>query len=81
MLSELLAEQELLRELTGDFSSEIAEFKEIFKVLSEILSPEIRDVVKAGCSLVSKVYYFWGGKPCVIGWDSRWVTLQKFWAY
>jgi len=29
---------------------------------------------------VGKVTYFWGGKSRVIGWDSRWGTLQKVWA-
>lgn len=80
MLSELLAERELLRELTGDLSGEIAEAKEILKALPEDLSPERREVVKIACSLVGKVNYFWGGKSRVIGWDSRWGTLQKVWA-
>ena len=30
------------------------------------------------CALnhAKKVNYFWGGKSLVIGWDSRWGTLQ-----
>lgn len=80
MLSELLAERELLRKLTGDLSGEIAEAKEILKALPEDLSPERREVVKIACSLIGKVNYFWGGKSLTIGWDSHWGILQKVWA-
>jgi len=80
ILVELLAEREMLRELIGDLHGELIEAKEVLKALPEDLSPERREIVMTACSLVGKVNYFWGGKSRVIGWDSRWGTLQKVWA-
>ncbi len=80
VMTELLAEREMLRELIGDLHGELAEAKEVLRALPADLSPERREIVKTACSLVGKVNYFWGGKSRVIGWDSRWGTLQKVWA-
>jgi cell wall-associated NlpC family hydrolase len=80
VLAELLAEREMLRELIGDLHGELYAAKSILNALPDDLSPERREVIKTACSLVGKVNYFWGGKSRVIGWDSRWGTLQKVWA-
>lgn len=40
--------------------------------LPDTLPAKRKAVVKAACSLVGKVNYFWGGKSSAIGWDSRW---------
>ena len=40
------------------------------------LSAERKKVIKAACSLVGKVNYFWGGKSSAIGWDSEWGKLK-----
>lgn len=40
--------------------------------VGEGVSEERIAIVKAACSLVGKVGYFWGGKSYSIGWDSSW---------
>lgn len=44
--------------------------------MPDILSAERKKVIKAACSLVGKVNYFWGGKSSAIGWDSEWGKLK-----
>lgn len=80
VLAELLSERELLLELIGDLHGEIYDAKQVLKALPDDLSPDRRAIVETACSLVGKVNYFWGGKSLVIGWDTRWGTLQKVWA-
>ena len=46
------------------------------KNLPDSLSAERKKVIKAACSLVGKVNYFWGGKSSAIGWDSEWGKLK-----
>ena len=46
--------------------------KGVIDSLPDNLSSERKNVIKAACSLVGKVNYFWGGKSSAIGWDSRW---------
>lgn len=77
LLKELLAERDTLLELIGDVMFICAEATEVIKNLPDNISPERKAVIKAACSLVGKVNYFWGGKSLTIGWDSRWGTLQK----
>ncbi len=79
-MNELLAERTALAELVGSLVAFSADAAEIMKRLPADLSTERREVVRVACSLVGKVTYFWGGKSLVIGWDSRWGTLQKVWA-
>ena len=50
--------------------------KEILQALPDSLSTERKAVIKAACSLVGKVNYFWGGKSAAIGWDSEWGKLK-----
>ena len=50
--------------------------KEILQALPDSLSAERKAVIKAACSLVGKVNYFWGGKSAAIGWDSEWGKLK-----
>lgn len=76
-LTELLDELEAMELLITDLSSCNEQARELLKGLPSDLSPERRTVVETACTLVGKVSYFWGGKSCVIGWDSRWGTIRK----
>ena len=76
-LDELLADRAALSSLAGSLSITSADVLEVLRALPNDLSPERRAVVEKVLSLVGKVNYFWGGKSYVIGWDSRWGTLQK----
>ena len=80
VLDELLENRVALLELIGDLEFISADAEEVLRNLPEDLSEERREVIKTACSLVGKVAYFWGGKSLVIGWDSRWGTIQKVWA-
>lgn len=71
-LDELLEQRDLLRELIEDVYSVSGDTAALLRNLPEGLSPEREAVVRAACSLVGKVNYFWGGKSLVIGWDTRW---------
>lgn len=79
-LTELLAELGVIGDLLGDLSISQENVADLLSRLPEDLSRERRAVVETACKLVGKVTYFWGGKSRVIGWDSRWGTLQKVWA-
>ncbi len=79
-MTELLAERAMLTELVGSLTAYNVEASEVLRRLPSDLSAERRAVVETACSLVGKVTYFWGGKSLVLGWDSRWGTLQKVWA-
>lgn len=46
--------------------------QDVLKNLSSSLPAKRKAVIKAACSLVGKVNYFWGGKSSAIGWDSNW---------
>ena len=76
-LTELLNEPGILDNLLGSLGISQEDAVEILQQLPEDLLPERRAVVETACKLVGKVNYFWGGKSHVIGWDSRWGTLQK----
>lgn len=75
-LDELLAEAELA-ELLQDLEGCVGRVLDVKAALPDELSQERRDFVETACSLVGKVCYFWGGKSCAAGWDSRWGTLQR----
>lgn len=76
-LDELLEQRDLLRELIEDAYSVSGDTAALIRSLPEDLSPEREAVVRAACSLVGKVNYFWGGKSLVIGWDARWGELRR----
>ena len=76
-LDELLEQWDLLLELIEDVSSISGDTAALIRSLPEGLSPEREVVVRAACSLVGKVNYFWGGKSLVIGWDTRWGELRQ----
>ena len=76
-LDELLEQRDLLRELIEDVHSVSGDTAALLRDLPEYLSPEREAVVRAACSLVGKVNYFWGGKSLVIGWDVRWGELRQ----
>ncbi len=80
VLDELLDNRDALLELIGDLQSISADATDVIRHLPDDLSEERRKVIKTACSLVGKVNYFWGGKSLVIGWDSRWGSIQKVWA-
>ena len=76
-LDELLEQRDLLRELIEDVYSVSGDTAALLRDLPEDLSPEREAVVRAACSLVGKVNYFWGGKSLVIGWDTRWGEVRQ----
>ena len=76
-LDELLEQRDLLRELIEDAYSVSGDTAALIRSLPEDLSPEREAAVRAACSLVGKVNYFWGGKSLVIGWDVRWGELRQ----
>lgn len=79
-LTELLAELNGIGTLLGDLGITQEDAAELLRRLPADLSPERRAVVETACELVGKLNYFWGGKSLVLGWDSRWGTIQKVWA-
>ena len=76
-LEELLEQRALLLELLEDVYSVSGDTAALLRNLPEDLSLEREAVVRAACSLVGKVNYFWGGKSLVIGWDARWGELRQ----
>lgn len=77
ILQELLEDREMLADLIGSLMNVTADAKEVLLNLPEDLAPEREAVIRAACSLVGKVNYFWGGKSLVLGWDSRWGRLAE----
>lgn len=80
-VDELLEQRDMLEELIGNLTAISADAADILRNLPADLAPERREVIKTACSLVGKVNYFWGGKSLVMGWDSRWGTVQKVTAH
>ena len=76
-LEELLEQRDLLQELIEDVYSVSGDTAALLRDLPEDLSPEREAAVRAACSLVGKVNYFWGGKSLVIGWDARWGEVRQ----
>ena len=79
-LAELLTELATMEILLTDLSAIEEQARDLLQNLPADLAPERRAAVETACRLVGKVNYFWGGKSRVIGWDSRWGTIQKVWA-
>lgn len=79
-LTELTTELASTDILLTDLSVSQEQARELLRNLPADLSPERRAAVETACRLVGKVSYFWGGKSQVMGWDSRWGTIQKVWA-
>ena len=75
-LDTLLEQDEVLISATQSLAVSDATAQDILKNLPDSLSPERKKVIKAACSLVGKVNYFWGGKSSAIGWDSEWGKLK-----
>ena len=75
-LNTLLEQDEVLISATQSLAVSDATAQDILKNLPGSLSAERKKVIKAACSLVGKVNYFWGGKSSAIGWDSEWGKLK-----
>ena len=75
-LDTLLEQDEVLISATQSLAISDATAQDILKNLPDSLSAERKKVIKAACSLVGKVNYFWGGKSSAIGWDSEWGKLK-----
>lgn len=75
-LATLLEQDEMLISATHSLAISDKTAQDILKNLPDGLSPERKKVIKAACSLVGKVNYFWGGKSSAIGWDSEWGKLK-----
>lgn len=79
-LNAMLDNRDELLALIGDLTYMDVNAEQIINRFPAYISAERQEVVKAACSLVGKVNYFWGGKSLVLGWDTRWGTTQKVWA-
>ena len=75
-LNTLLEQDEVLISAAQSLAVSDATAQDILKNLPDSLSAERKKVIKAACSLVGKVNYFWGGKSSAIGWDSEWGKLK-----
>lgn len=75
-LDTLLEQDEVLISAAQSLAVSDATTQNILKNLPDSLSTERKKVIKAACSLVGKVNYFWGGKSSAIGWDSEWGKLK-----
>ena len=75
-LNTLLEQDEVLISATQSLAVSDATAQDILKNLPDTLPAERKKVIKAACSLVGKVNYFWGGKSSAIGWDSEWGKLK-----
>ena len=75
-LNTLLEQDEVLISAAQSLAVSDATAQGILKNLPDSLSVERKKVIKAACSLVGKVNYFWGGKSSAIGWDSEWGKLK-----
>ena len=75
-LDTLLEQDEVLIYAAQSLAVSDATAQDILKNLPDSLSTERKKVIKAACSLVGKVNYFWGGKSSAIGWDSEWGKLK-----
>lgn len=76
-LNELLSDRAALSSLAGNLAITSTNLREVLTALPDDLDAARRDTVQTALQLVGKVNYFWGGKSHVIGWNSRWGTLQK----
>ena len=75
-LDTLLEQDEVLISAAQSLAVSDRAAQDILKNLPDSLSAERKKVIKAACSLVGKVNYFWGGKSSAIGWDSEWGKLK-----
>lgn len=75
-LNTLLEQDEVLISQAQSLAVSDRAAQDILKNLPDSLSAERKKVIKAACSLVGKVNYFWGGKSSAIGWDSEWGKLK-----
>ena len=75
-LNTLLEQDDVLISAAQSLAVSDATAQDILKNLPDSLSAERKKVIKAACSLVGKVNYFWGGKSSAIGWDSEWGKLK-----
>ena len=75
-LDTLLEQDEVLIYAAQSLAVSDRAAQDILKNLPDSLSAERKKVIKAACSLVGKVNYFWGGKSSAIGWDSEWGKLK-----
>ena len=71
-LDELLLQRAVLLELAGNLTAISAATSKVLKELPDDLPEDREAAIRAACSLVGKVDYFWGGKSHAIGWDGRW---------
>ncbi len=75
-LETLLENNDVLLSATQSLAISDATAKDILDSLPDSISAERKKVIKAACSLVGKVNYFWGGKSSAIGWDSEWGKMK-----
>lgn len=75
ILNLLLTDAGRTRLLNMSTGKEISNNNKIEKLIAALpagLDETRKNVVKAACSLVDKIPYFWGGVSDMIGWDDGW---------
>ena len=75
-LATLLENNDVLLSAAQSLAISDATAKDVLSSLPDSISAERKTVIKAACSLVGKVNYFWGGKSAAIGWDSEWGKMK-----
>ena len=75
-LDTLLNNNDVIISATHSLAISDATAQDVLKNLPDTLPAKRKAVIKAGCSLVGKVNYFWGGKSSAIGWDSEWGKMK-----
>lgn len=73
----LLENNEVLIGASHSLAVSDANAADVLRKLPDSLPKKRKDVIKAACSLVGKVNYFWGGKSSAIGWDPAWGQMRK----
>lgn len=76
-LKTLLENNEVLISASHSLAVSDATAADILRNLPNNLPQKRRDVIKAACSLVGKINYFWGGKSSAIGWDPEWGQMRR----
>ena len=76
-LATLLENSDILISATQSLVISDVAAADVLRNLPSDISAERKGIVKAACSLVGKVNYFWGGKSAAVGWDSNWGKMMK----
>ena len=77
ILDMLLEDREAFSDVTRSLAISDASAAEVVRALPSDLELSRKNVVKAACSLVGEVNYFWDGKSETLGWDTEWGKMRR----